>query len=81
MTLALSQFSLLPREGKPLHTADHPVVHGGLPGESLLALCEELDSGLLVMGAYGKSTFYEFFFGWATKQILRESRRAVFLAA
>lgn len=50
--------------------ADHDV---------LLQQIKELDAGLMVMGAYGKSTLGEFFFGSVTQSMLQESVIPLFL--
>jgi nucleotide-binding universal stress UspA family protein len=49
------------------------------PAEVMLKKLEELDAGLLAMGAYGQSTIKEFLFGSMTRTILSEARVPVFL--
>jgi nucleotide-binding universal stress UspA family protein len=47
------------------------------PAREILDHIEKLDAGLLVMGAYGKQTWREFFLGSTTQTVLRESTTPV----
>lgn len=46
---------------------------------SLLGKAKELDASLLVMGAYGRSMFHDFFLGSVTKQLLSECKIPMFV--
>jgi nucleotide-binding universal stress UspA family protein len=48
-------------------------------GEALLAAAREAGAGLLVMGAYGKSRFSEWFFGGATRHVLEHATMPLFM--
>jgi nucleotide-binding universal stress UspA family protein len=47
--------------------------------EFIHAACEDQDAQLLVMGAYGKPSIREFFFGTQTKRLLDQVRIPIFL--
>ncbi|MFD2741180.1 universal stress protein [Sulfitobacter aestuarii] len=49
-------------------------------GEDILAYCDEVDAGLLVMGAFERSAFREELFGGTTKTILKRSRIPVLIS-
>ncbi|HUK61315.1 MAG TPA: universal stress protein [Stellaceae bacterium] len=55
-------------------------VRGVGPGEQLLAEARDLDSDLLVMGAYGHRRWRELLFGGATREIVGTSLLPVLLA-
>jgi len=57
----------------------HAVASGQPPAKVILEYVHKLSPGLLVMGAYGKSTWREFFFGTVTKVILKDNPVPVFL--
>lgn len=46
---------------------------------ALVGACRDLRAGLVVMGAYGRSTLYEFFLGSVTRTMLAESPVPLFL--
>lgn len=46
---------------------------------ALIGACRDLRAGLVVMGAYGRSTLYEFFLGSVTRTMLAESPVPLFL--
>lgn len=48
------------------------VISAADPADIILEKLAKLQAGLLVMGAYGKSTITEFFFGSVTRTLLRE---------
>ena len=50
-----------------------PLASQFAPAREILDHSEKLDAGLLVMGAYGKQTWREFFLGSTTQTVLRES--------
>jgi nucleotide-binding universal stress UspA family protein len=50
-----------------------PLASQFAPAREILDHIEKLDAGLLVMGAYGKQTWREFFLGSTTQTVLRES--------
>jgi nucleotide-binding universal stress UspA family protein len=45
----------------------------------LLECAEQLNAGLLVLGAYGRQSVMEFFFGSVTRDVLKQTRIPVFL--
>ena len=45
----------------------------------LLECAEQLNAGLLVLGAYGRQSVMEFFFGSVTKDVLKQTRIPLFL--
>lgn len=49
-------------------------------GRDLLALAQELDCGLLVMGCFGHSRFHDLWVGGATRTVLAEATLPVLLA-
>lgn len=49
------------------------------PAQVLLEQCQTLEAGLLVMGAFGRPGWKEFFLGSTTKTILKESTVPLFL--
>lgn len=49
-------------------------------GQALLALADELECGLLVMGCYGHSRFHELCLGGASRVVLAEARLPVLMA-
>jgi nucleotide-binding universal stress UspA family protein len=57
----------------------HVLTEGGRTGEVLLGQARKLEAGLIVMGAYGRSAMREFFFGSATRTLLRESPIPLFV--
>jgi nucleotide-binding universal stress UspA family protein len=56
-----------------------PHVSDGSPGEAILSLAERISAGLIVMGAFGRASVAEFFFGSTTRSILRELPLPVFV--
>ncbi|MGF6272961.1 nucleotide-binding universal stress UspA family protein [Massilia sp. UYP11] len=68
----------LHRHGVPAHFCTREQRHGS--GRDLLALAQELDCGLLVMGCFGHSRFHELCVGGATRTILAEATLPVLLA-
>ncbi|HET6170530.1 MAG TPA: universal stress protein, partial [Terracidiphilus sp.] len=62
-----------------LRAQPHPIASTEGPAEVVLKQLDALDARLLVMGAYGKRTFKEFFFGSTTRTILKEASTPVFL--
>jgi nucleotide-binding universal stress UspA family protein len=48
-------------------------------GEALLATARDFKADLLVMGAYGKSRFSEWFFGGATRHVLEHANMPLFM--
>jgi len=48
-------------------------------GEALLAVAGEVDADLLVMGAYGRTRFSEWFFGGATRHVLEQATIPLFM--
>jgi len=57
----------------------HMPRESGSAASQLTALAQEVGAGLLVMGAYGRSTLAEFFLGSVTKTLLEQSRIPLFL--
>jgi len=53
---------------------------GGKPVDVLLATCDEVQAGLLVMGGYGHSRTREMVFGGFTQQVLRGAGLPVLIA-
>lgn len=51
----------------------------GPPAQVLLGHVQQVQAGLLVMGAYGQPTLREFFFGSVTRTLLAESPVPLFL--
>lgn len=49
------------------------------PADAILHVADELQAGLLVMGAYGQPRIREFIFGSVTKTILRKTKVPLFL--
>ena len=56
----------------------HAVVSSS-PAASIIEHVQRLEAGLLVMGAYGRSAFREFFFGSVTRTLLKEMPVPLFL--
>jgi len=58
-------------------------IHSGRAADSvahaLVGACRDLGAGLVVMGAYGRSTMHEFFLGSVTRTMLAESPFPLFL--
>lgn len=52
---------------------------GSSPHKTILDAVQQYHAGLLVMGAYGKPSWREFFFGTVTKHILAENSVPLFL--
>ena len=48
-------------------------------GEALLAVASEVHADLLVMGAYGRTRFSEWFFGGATRHVLEQTTIPLFM--
>ena len=46
---------------------------------ALVGACRDLRAGLVVMGAYGRPTLYEFFLGSVTRTMLAECPVPLFL--
>jgi nucleotide-binding universal stress UspA family protein len=61
-----------------IEAGDHVVETHDKPGEVILQEVRRRDTGLLVMGAYGKSTLREFLIGSVTRSILEKSPVVVF---
>jgi nucleotide-binding universal stress UspA family protein len=57
----------------------HPLKVGRVTAEALLAQASELDAGLVVMGAHGRSALWETFFGSLTRDVLERSESVLFL--
>lgn len=57
----------------------HAVESHAKPSEVLLEKCDELEAGIMVMGAYGNSMLREFFFGSATVRLLSKAHVPVFV--
>ena len=57
----------------------HVVVADGSPARVILDRAVQLNAGLLVMGAYGRSAFVEFFLGSVTRTLLDECPIPMFL--
>jgi nucleotide-binding universal stress UspA family protein len=53
---------------------------GESAGKALLKHAQEIDAGLIVMGAYGHSRLREFVFGGATRHVLDDMTRPVFMS-
>lgn len=60
-------------EKRPLDVADDKA------GEALLAVAAEARADLLVMGAYGRTRFSEWFFGGATRHVLEHAAIPLFM--
>ena len=56
-----------------------PLEPSGQPADKILNQVSEVKAELLVMGAFGKPTFQEFFLGTVTRQVLRSTTVPVFL--
>jgi nucleotide-binding universal stress UspA family protein len=56
----------------------HPVGTSESTAEVILSKLDDLDAGLLVMGAYGQPVLREFFLGSVTRTVLKESPVPVF---
>jgi len=48
-------------------------------GEALLAIAGEVHADVLVMGAYGRTRFSEWFFGGATRYVLEQATIPLFM--
>lgn len=59
--------------------AVHHVPGTDAVAHALVGACRELRAGLVVMGAYGRSTLYEFFLGSVTRTMLAECPVPLFL--
>lgn len=57
----------------------HDVRAADSVAHALVGACRDLRAGLVVMGAYGRSTLYEFFLGSVTRTMLAESPVPLFL--
>ena len=57
----------------------HPIATATPPAEVILDQAEMFGAGLVVMGAYGRSSLKEFFFGSVTRALLQESPAPLFL--
>lgn len=57
----------------------HAIVSSENPASVLMEQAEQLDAGLVVMGAYGKPSLREFFFGTVTKKMLAACATPLFL--
>jgi nucleotide-binding universal stress UspA family protein len=57
----------------------HAVRSSGSVAPHILEHVQRLDAGLLIMGAYGHSSFREFLFGSVTRSVLQDSPVPVFL--
>lgn len=57
----------------------HEVRAGESVAKALVGACRDLRAGLMVMGAYGRSTLHEFFLGSVTRSMLTESPVPLFL--
>src|SRR5690606_13177474 len=55
------------------------VISGKGPKQAITEKADELDASLVVMGAYGKNTLTEFFFGSLTTYTLQHCWRPLFL--
>ncbi|MBS0582144.1 MAG: universal stress protein [Proteobacteria bacterium] len=60
-------------EKRPLDVSDDRA------GEALLAVAGEAQADLLVMGAYGRTRFSEWFFGGATRHVLEQATLPLFM--
>jgi nucleotide-binding universal stress UspA family protein len=56
-----------------------PLESPGLPADAILDQVERVDAELLVMGAFGRRTFQEFFVGTVTNHVLKRAAVPVFL--
>lgn len=56
-----------------------PVKSSQSPAMIILEKAQELNAGLIVMGAYGKRTMYEFFFGSSTSHMLANCELPLYL--
>jgi len=68
----------LHRHRVPAHFCTREERHGS--GRDLLALAQELDCGMLVMGCFGHTRFHELCVGGASRTILAEAALPVLLA-
>jgi nucleotide-binding universal stress UspA family protein len=57
----------------------HPVRPDGSVAKTVIQMAQALDAGLIVAGAYGRSTLREFFLGSVTRSLLKESPASLFL--
>lgn len=62
-----------------IHAQPHAIGSYEPPAEVMLKQLEQLDAGLLAMGAYGQSSIKEFLFGSVTRTLLSEANVPVFL--
>lgn len=62
-----------------IHATLHAIGTYEPPAEVMLKQLEELDAGVLAMGAYGQTTIKEFLFGSMTRTILSEANVPVYL--
>jgi nucleotide-binding universal stress UspA family protein len=53
---------------------------GESAGKALLKHAQEINAGLIVMGAYGHSRLREFVFGGATRHVLDDMTRPVLMS-
>lgn len=80
-------FTRIPPFDVEVHFARHGVkiekrlldVSDDKAGESLLALAGEVRADLMVMGAYGRTRFSEWFFGGATRHVLEHATIPLFM--
>jgi len=54
-------------------------VHEGYPADRILKTADEFDCDVILMGSHGKSAIYRTFLGSVTKQVLRRTRKPVFI--
>lgn len=59
--------------------AQRHAITSSSPASAIIEQVQRLGAGLLVMGAYGKSAFREFFFGSVTRTMLKEQTVPLFL--
>lgn len=50
------------------------------PAQAILEYADQLDAGLIVLGAYGQPVLKEFFIGSVTGPLLKESQLPLFLS-
>ncbi len=62
-----------------VYATPHGLATNTAPADVLMEQLPRLDAALLVMGAYGKSTFREFFLGSTTRSLLQEAKVPLFL--
>lgn len=62
-----------------IKAAAHPLASKANVADVLLEQAEQLQAGLLVMGAFGQSNMAEFFFGSVTEKIINQAHLPLFL--